>query len=107
MNTKESQRVTREQDVRLKKAGFDWTTDNSFREDEHALPTVARALEFIRDKKGVSGTIRLHYSPYLKKNVYCLILNRKDRIKIYYTYESAESALLDELLTLLEKEAEK
>jgi hypothetical protein len=131
MNTKELLQLSNpEQSKRLKQAGFNWKTQEFWYDmfgtaalknalaikDYHdnlcyPAPEVPVALKWMRDVKGLYGVVRLHYSPYLKKIVFCLSLNIKGNIKseytIYHTYEDAESALLDALLTLLEEAVQK
>jgi hypothetical protein len=99
-NTNSLQIVNYPQSVALKRLGFDWVTK--------AAPTVALALKWLRDEKGM--------------NAHIIDFDIQDgdlpalygfRMKGYYpsphvfnTYEDAELALLDGLLTFLEKEKE-
>jgi hypothetical protein len=116
MNNTELQFVTFEQAKRLKAAGFDWKgeycyyTDeqvhrgsvrNHNREnDEWSAPTVALALKWMRDVKGFQCAVINWadcYGIMTVDNRFCL--------RYYPTYEAAESALLDELLNLIEKKS--
>ena len=128
MNNNELQRVTFEQAKLLKEAGFDWETGHHYSNDKDyygimsgwielsnhnqfrsrfSAPTVALALKWFRDVK--------------YKNTSCVIFHRKtckykfelyngtdqvESIAAFNSYEKAESALLDELLTLIEKDNE-
>ena len=124
---KQLQRVNKVQAKRLKELGYDWVEDRYYvnREDRifilqydlhetnnpnseksfYSAPTVALALKWFRDVKNHVCTIKAHYT--LGKNWrYESFIDEKDFTtnKISDTYEAAESALLDKLLTLLEKE---
>ena len=128
MNTKELQLVTLEQAKRLKTVGFNWgttaywvkhpiTKEWIFREntsylvennlkfelvEEYTAPTVALALKWIRDEKN------LHYDGgryFVGKNFRFWILDNAKSTDPFDTYEAAESALLDELLTILEQQS--
>jgi hypothetical protein len=126
MNTKELQRVTREQAARLKKAGFDLCTDHHFYkenlwknsskvsnkeyvnlEDNFSAPTVSLALKWMREEKNLFATIRFY--PVSDNCIEFIgeVLDYDVDLNYRITYEAAELELLDELLTLLEKEAEK
>jgi len=92
---------------------------NSFlweRKGIFSAPTVALALKWIRDEKGMCGTVRTNFNRDFKCSYYVSIdyVSRKpigynwcedwiNKSICYDTYESAESALLNELLTILEK----
>jgi len=129
MNTKELQLVTFEQAKRLKQVGFDWDkvshfytelnsdivevnpfTIQKYQYNETFLaPTVALALKWFRDTKGFFSRIDFDLQGF-RKGFYwtCFRLIDRNSLKTesnkYGSYESAESALLDELLTILEKE---
>ena len=124
---KQLQRVTEEQAKKLFDAGFDWEcnhfynkkgelkrserTDTSFSYLSVArvnAPTVALALKWLRDVKGVIafvepcafiGSILSYQCSYVFRSN----LGRKNYIEDegFDTYELAESALLDELLNLI------
>ena len=122
MNTQELQLVTFEQAKRLKEFGFDWEVcdytysheyspiwDNS--EDHNkwdsriSLPTVALALKWIRDTKGKIYDFIVALDSTFNFKIYRGLGEWTDWYK-FSTYESAEIALLDELLTILDKENE-
>lgn len=124
MNTEQQllQLVTFEQAKQLKEAGFDWGLDifytkygdlendkffgiknwnDSIVFNRFSAPTVALALKWFRDVKGISSSegvrCNLKYEwEYFFKNRW-----RSSVYNEYDTYEDAESALLDELLTLV------
>jgi hypothetical protein len=128
MNTKPLQFVTYEQAKRLKGLGFDreckslyFSDDKSLSDDydlfDHnsteiddewtcevfSAPTVALALKWFRDEKGfdysiIKGRLSFEYS-------YTLLNGTQGKFHLK-SHEAAESALLDELLTILEKEKE-
>jgi len=121
---KELQLCSFEQAQRLKKAGFDWEVGECYFEYDKRLgtgykatnhnfqdsrcrsvsaPTVALALKWIRDEKGIVNCIKRDFE-YSEIPVY--LGQFKDMYITDYgydTYEEAESALLDELLNILEK----
>jgi hypothetical protein len=124
---KELQRVNSVQAKRLKKLGFDWECDYHFykencwkvnpklsnkhlAENSFSAPTVAHALMWFRVEHnligkpypmdGGSGFNYMYYK--LNRGVWCARLCL--HVKRFNTYEAAESAVLDELLTILEKE---
>ena len=127
MNTnKELQLVTFEQAKRLKELGYDWAEERYYvnREDRifilqydlnetnnpnseesfYSAPTVALALEYIREEKGIKCCVEFY-----GKDKYTYTIYNKTGARIFThqrfdVYKAAESALLDELLTLLEKE---
>jgi hypothetical protein len=74
-----------------------------------SAPTVALALKWIRDEKEIKSEIRFYYQNSNYQDCYYQgfidISNHKylDYTNHFDTYEEAESALLDELLTILEK----
>lgn len=120
MNNKQLQLVTYEQAKKLKAAGFDWPCEYAYHEDGgfcavgkcdawnhygrensslpngYSAPTVALALKWLRDVKGLHGAIARNFNG----NWHHMGKGDSD------TYESAESALLDEILKLLENEKE-
>jgi hypothetical protein len=71
-----------------------------------SAPTVALAFKWIRDEKKLFG-----YTGNAVKGIFGYsFYNRHEVIESeieYNTYEAAESALLDELLTILEKDVER
>jgi len=118
MKTNELQLVTFEQAKRLKTVGFDWYKveyyykDNkklnyaisniqyNLLSDSYLAPSVALALKWFRDVEGfdysiIKGRLPFEYSYSL--------LNGSIGMLHIKTYEAAESALLDELLTLKER----
>jgi len=128
---KQLQLVTFEQAKRLKKLGFDWKVntfyqsqkqrndifddynDSEWHEDRFSAPTVALALKWCRDEKKIDnsvefcgynelGTRKWYESAYYK---FKEELNAGHRIMVIRSksYSVAESALLDEILTILEK----
>ena len=119
---KELQLVNFEQAQRLKKAGFDWETHKGYDLDGHKInlwvqefgliiehykaPEKALVLKWIRDVKGVMCGVQVYgnadYWFYIGNSIINneLFPSKKQGSK---TYEAAESALLDELLTILEK----
>ncbi|MDR3132997.1 MAG: hypothetical protein LBU42_03115 [Prevotellaceae bacterium] len=134
MNTKQLQLVTFEQAVRLKKLGFDWETtesydaflqtlqplnpfprnfnDKVYTVNGHALasaPTVALALEWVRenwllaDWLDFSGEYDEDGEPRFYSN-YLFGKEPRKTSKKAMPRKSIESALLDELLNVLEKE---
>jgi hypothetical protein len=123
MKEKQLQRVTREQAERLKKLKFNWECEHSYIEGRIVhignytnaeytrqvykarctAPTVALALKWMINFVTVCFPLHNSESKYAGAH-YIDILTR---IEYHDTYEAAESALLDELLTILEKEIEK
>jgi len=136
MNTKELPLVTFEQAKRLKKLGFDWEIFEFYAENGnsnhwknakydmpknwnimhdyksydifYSAPTVALALKWMRDVKGIRcslnqvlifGKTSNRYSFSYNKTYGCEYCTQE-----FDTYESAESTLLDELLRILEKD---
>ena len=121
MNKKQLQLVTFEQAKRLKALGFDWSAYNFYDATQDNLlclnplvcfvsnhnksktkisaPTVALALKWFSDVKKIRHSVQIN-------NGYYGFISGEDlwESKDFSTYESAESALLDELLTILEKE---
>jgi len=127
------QLVSFEQAQRLKKAGFDWKTPGLYpdfdvlhftvteqnRNDEIdtiSAPTVALVLKWFRNVKNIPLCVYCGWS--LDADEICYYFNYYHKgWKVSYdkvcdsmvnppfdTYELAESALLDELLTLIEKQ---
>ena len=125
MNTKELQLVTFEQARRLRAIGFDWFCEYYYNEGDiknlvkfycrnhsnsfqNSTPTVALALKWFRDVKGIIANIG--YDVWLEPLEInfigsCYLENGRRYINIgkFDTYEDAESALLDKLLNILEK----
>jgi len=117
MNTKQLQLVTYEQARALKKAGFDWETDDYFAErpggafhgnkkinpplpsNDTMRPTVALALKWMRDVKIFHYSINFDVD---SSGTFYIGTIMPDEIEnVFPSYEEAESALLDELLTLI------
>jgi hypothetical protein len=124
-NKNQLQLVNFEQAKRLKEAGFDWDVNRCFNITSHncvsviygnyngahyptnnvlehlSAPTVALALKWFRDVKGKTGVYvypnRNGTKDYYTKSTDWL---KKDAIK-FVDYEAAKSALLDELLNLI------
>jgi hypothetical protein len=109
------QLVSFEQAKRLKEAGFDWDVHIAYFNntpmsgafmnrnvipDHYSAPAVALALKWFRDVKGfdysiIKGMIPFEYSYTLLNGLYG---------KFYIKgCEATENALLDKLLTLIEK----
>jgi hypothetical protein len=114
MKTNQLQLVNFEQAKRLKVAGFDFPVNsfyygdltyipiaenhNNNKGDKYSAPTVALALKWLRDEKGMCN-VQVSYS-----HVDTYIFFIGDKIKGHWdTYEAAESALLDELLKMIEE----
>jgi len=118
---KQLQLVTYEQAKRLKELGFDWEASFAYHSQSQRLfdkadikyelthfisaPTVALALKWFRDVKGVDNYVIPHYNPtkqyyggYEYDNG-----SKMETTEMYDTHEECESALLDELLTISEK----
>jgi len=121
MYDKQLQICSYEQAVALKRAGFDWDCFHAYRlvdnelgkagclvdyqggntSPEYAIaPPVSLALKWCRDVKGfdysiIEGRLPFEYSYNL--------LNGKRAVLHIKGYEEAESALLDEILTLIEQ----
>ncbi|MDR2291875.1 MAG: hypothetical protein LBE11_00170 [Prevotellaceae bacterium] len=100
--------VSLEQAVRLKALGFDWkpTAYYDFTITAIAAPTVALALKWMRNET----KILFYICPLecVDGVIYCTCHSGKDHTIsnsfIHQNYEDAESYLLNELLTILEKE---
>jgi len=71
---------------------------------EISAPTVALALKWCRDEKGAIYIIAFSSEEAL---FCCEIQGAEKRGIKFYSYEIAESAMLDELLDLLEKQITK
>ena len=101
MNEQELQRVNFEQAKRLNAAGFDWRSDKiSWRDGIGTnIPTVALAIQFIEKEKGLLGYVAYDF---LKRQWY--FVTEDEVSELYATRNDAGRALLDELLTLIEKE---
>ena len=126
------QNVTLEQAKRLKKAGFDWSSiywfDDTYRFSVHdkerppsfvltSAPTVALALKWARDVKGIASLV------YPTASGWCYEVRHNDGTFIYCSqyepvgdhpgskrftsYELAESSLLDAVLDVIEKGGKK
>ena len=122
MNNTQLQLVTYEQAVRLKELGFDWEVKQYYRDgikdytypefmgysneaiNDFSAPTAALALKWMRDVKGIFGSIDFDNHKDIRKYYYFYQFEETETSDFYGHYEAAESALLDELLTLLENE---
>jgi hypothetical protein len=131
MKTKQLQPVTFGQAKRLRKLGFDWETDSLYFSDDKSLsgdygflnhnaiendddwtcevysaPTVALALKWFRDVKGIKNEVRFYYCSDAYTTYYyqgwfdCKNHEHLSPTSHFKTYEAAERALLDELLTI-------
>jgi hypothetical protein len=135
MKTKQLQRVNFEQAKRLDAIGFDYPVldwyfrDGTFHKQEtvkgykewkgwhcwnatkgirFSAPTVALALKWLRDEKGIYTQIFFEQTDAGWYYASALILDDINEetveCKAQKSWDAAESALLDELLTVLEKE---
>jgi hypothetical protein len=122
MKEKQLQLVTFEQAKRLKKAGFNWSTAEFYRPDGTAdiyvhwnyndrgyfsAPSVALALKWFRDEKAYRVSVmdtregKFGYRIFIKYHTEYDI-EYQYSITNYDTFDAVESALLDELLRLVE-----
>jgi len=127
MQEKQLALVTYEQAKKLKELGFDWEctafydlnenneldyfanqVDWNNEVDTLSAPTVALALKWFRDVKGIlcdvgfcGLTFHTYVYSYINKNG---LIGSTDKGYSYDTYEEAESALLDALIERCEKE---
>jgi hypothetical protein len=106
MEEKELQIVSFEQAQRLKALGFDWAISRNSYKDLYFAPTVALALKWMRDEKDIvchaiseMKHFRLSYK-FLYRINYAQVKSKKE----FDTCEAAESALLDELIDIIENE---
>jgi hypothetical protein len=131
MKTKQLQLVTFEQAKRLRKLGFDWESRSLYFSDDKKIaddyilfdynstkiepleafsaPIVALALKWFRDEKGLFGCVQFAIVNFRKGHYYKYFSfsNKKIAAKsdeLFGKYEDAERALLDGLLSVLEKE---
>jgi hypothetical protein len=125
---KQLQPVTIEQAKRLRKAGFKWDCLWQYNEQDEcpvnyrglawanyngigeiSAPTVALALKWFRDEKELFGCVFFAVE-HFRKGYYWNYFSFEDKnvfgktANLVGDYEQAESALLDELLKLLEDE---
>jgi hypothetical protein len=134
MKEKQLQPVTFGQAKRLKAAGFNWETVEFYHSDGTAdryiccghntnggfsAPTVALALKCFRDEKKIDNAVNFfdvtlprYTGVYQVPRIMDAGKRRLSPRTVYHTftqkdYESAGSALLDELLIILEKEIRK
>ena len=122
MEIKQLQIVDFRQAIKLRKIGFDWKVDGAFHSNANSLaigidydnhnakynvfsaPTVALALKWFRDVKGIKCGVQVYGSSnywfYIGNSIIdnSILPSRKEGSE---TYELAESALLDELLNLI------
>jgi hypothetical protein len=128
MENNQLQIVSFEQAWRLKALGFDWNTEWFYRDNlpspadtllhqpnnaigDHnacihrfSAPTVAHALKWMRDENGIVCAVDWFFDEYPAYRGSIIINGMRRKTGGYDTYEAAEAALLDELLTLIEKE---
>ncbi|MDR1407828.1 MAG: hypothetical protein LBJ23_07270 [Tannerella sp.] len=128
MNTKQLQLVTREQTRRLQKLGFNWAVIYYYFANEKdvsigllqnynadyynykiSAPTVALSLQYFEQEKGIKNSTELVYKfNGIWKYKWKYIIGSDCNISndTFETLQSAQNALLDELLTLFLKEKE-
>lgn len=116
--------VSFNQAERLEKLGFNWETNQFYNKkgelkdsvwlnhnhfmfrDNYSAPTVALALKWFRDVKGITGFCDNNYHGWFFEyySIGCdyIKYDSRDLFLYFDTYEYAELALLDELLNLLE-----
>jgi hypothetical protein len=127
METKQLQPVTFGQAKRLKKLGFNWETEEHYcgafmdlhvgqKLDRNSdplrcicsAPAVALALKWFRETKGLFGCVFFAVE-HFRKGYYWNYFSFNDKnilgktASLAGSYEAAESALLDELLNILEE----
>lgn len=132
MANNQLQLVTFEQAKKLKEAGFDWPVELAYfnmpgvkhlhgslvhahEACDYPSPTVALALKWMRDVKHIDTCISPHfyedgrltrYETFFVADFSAIrnpAFTTMDGKNGFTTYERAESALLDELLTLVER----
>jgi hypothetical protein len=112
MNTKQLQLVTFEQAKRLLALGFNRhegkifvfdRSENLPRRHEYA-PAAALAIKWMRDEKGIICDVCYGENADEWIKYYPRIYHPDFLGEEYDTFEAAENALLDRLLTILEKE---
>ena len=126
MKEQQLQLVSFEQAKRLKEAGFDfhcehrftnghknllnrWTDLKNANSDKFDIsaPTVAIALKWFRDVKLIDCAIQIQNNEVEKVLYFGNYFSQQHKAfgftQDYEIYEAAETALLDELLTLIEK----
>jgi hypothetical protein len=101
---------------KLKALGFDWECFEWIDGSEwratgidlnnEIFPTVALALKWIRDEQDSICHVITQMKHFVLKYKYLYRINYRQEIseQSFINYEAAESALLDELLTILGKE---
>ncbi|MDR1339470.1 MAG: hypothetical protein LBK58_05405, partial [Prevotellaceae bacterium] len=88
--------------------GYEW--NDGAEKEWISAPSVPLALKWFRDEKNLKNEVRFYYcSDSYETYYYQGFLDCKNYKQLlstphFDTYEAAESALLDELLTVLEKE---
>ena len=123
MNEKQLQVVTFDQAKRLKAAGFDWKTRGFYHYENYgslwvyknhnaesglaaltSAPTVSLALKWIRDTKKIlfEITVTSEHGYFFRIWNAEKVNGVKNIDGGYDTYEEAESAILDQLLNLIE-----
>jgi hypothetical protein len=132
MNKKELSLVSCEQAEKLKKLGFDWECSQIYASEtdfhnqtkkgeiyegvnyknsyggDYTAPTVALALKWLRDEKYIFAYIFV--DGFKSRREFCWSAHSDRHYgnfggEGFDSYEAAESALLNELLTILEKDA--
>jgi hypothetical protein len=126
MKTKQLRLVTYDQAKRLKALGFDWmvgyhynisqqkafkvSPEDNYNDSQafYSAPTVALALKWFRDEKGLFGCAQFAIVNFRKGHYYKYFSFSDKKIaaqseELFGKYEDAESALLDGLLSVLEK----
>jgi hypothetical protein len=123
MSKKDLQLVNFTQAKRLKKLGFDWETMELYHEDgtaniwmfdnynviggKFSAPSVPLTLKWFRDEKGIkSGLAPKRIFDFVRYAWWYSIDGNITATSDGKDQEAAESALLDELLSIFEKEKE-
>ena len=86
---------------------FDCKNWNQYKENTSA-PTHAEALQWFREKKGLHGWVEPFVKHLFNRWTYCITIKNVGLTAlgsaIYPTHPEAESALIDKLITILEKQ---
>jgi hypothetical protein len=126
MKTEQLPLVTFEQAKRLKELGFDWETYHIYDYGYDGAPKLKKSTEYYNTEYVVPApTVSLALKWFREeKNIVCHVITQMKHFRLEYRflyrlnyaqvksgecyigYEAAESALLDELLDILEKEKE-
>ena len=116
--------TTPTQALRLKELGFDKPIRDNYREKQVVIsaaardwndlpwalsaPTHAEALQWFREKKGLHGWVEPFVTHLFNRWTYCITIKNVGLTAlgsaIYPTHPEAESALIDKLITILEKQ---